>query len=127
VPVRRAGNDVIVVEVTAVESVVPDARVMTLAPNTFQDNSQVLFSLTVLGFAVRLITTGKSVEYCFETITVATAVTAPYELDAVKVYAVDVAGETRWLPIGLTLPTVGLMETDVAFLIFHVSVGKSLS
>jgi hypothetical protein len=58
---------------------------------------------------------------------VATAVTAPYELDAVRVYAVDVAGEIRVLPIGPIGPTVGLMETDDAFLIFHVSVGTSPS
>jgi hypothetical protein len=82
---RRVGNEVTVVDVTAVPSVVPEARVITVAPNTFQFNSQVLFSLSVLGFAVSPSTTGKSVEYGFETITVATAVTAPYELDAVKV------------------------------------------
>lgn len=58
-----AGNEVIVVEVTDVaEADTPEARVMTLAPNTFQANSQVLFSLTVLGFAVSPSTTGKSVE-----------------------------------------------------------------
>lgn len=57
----------------------------------------------------------------------AAAVTAPYELDAVKVYMVDVAGETRLLPVASTGPTVGLIETDAAFLIFHVRVGRSPS
>lgn len=58
------GNEVIVVEVTDVvpDADTPEARVITLAPNTFQLNSQVLFSLTVLGFAERLSTTGKRVE-----------------------------------------------------------------
>ena len=57
----------------------------------------------------------------------ATAVTAPYELDAVKVYAVDVSGDIRLLPVGSIAPTVGLMEMDAAFLIFHFSVVRSPS
>jgi hypothetical protein len=53
----RVGNELIVVAET-VKSGVAEARVITLAPNTFQFNSQLLFSLTVLGLAVRLNTAG---------------------------------------------------------------------
>jgi hypothetical protein len=63
VPDRIVGNELTVVDETvAAVALTPEARVITLAPNTFQANSQVLFSLSVLGLAVRLSTTGKSVE-----------------------------------------------------------------
>jgi hypothetical protein len=63
VPDKIVGNELTVVDETAApEAVVPEARVIMVAPNTFQANSQVLFSLTVLGFAVSPSTTGKSVE-----------------------------------------------------------------
>lgn len=50
----------------------------------------------------------------------ATAVTAPLELEAVSVYAVDVSGEILLVPVAATAPTVGLIETDVAFDMSHL-------
>ena len=51
--------------------------------------------------------------------TVAVAMTVPWELTAVIVYIVEVNGETRVLPNRSTAPTVGLMDTDVALLTSH--------
>lgn len=53
-------------------------------------------------------------EWGFSTITVAEAVIEPCWLAAVKVYLVDVTGDTLRLADWLTVPTIGLMETEVA-------------
>jgi len=92
----------------------PYSSEMLSAPKIFQEITHVSFSLTILGFILKLSTTGSIYMYFFTIITVAMAVTAPFALDAVILYSVDVAGATCWLPIGSTLPTLGLMEIEVA-------------
>jgi hypothetical protein len=63
VPDKIVGNELTVVDETVVdEAVAPEARVIMVAPNTFQANSHVLFSLNVLGLAVRPKMTGERVE-----------------------------------------------------------------
>jgi hypothetical protein len=54
--------------------------------------------------------------------TVAVALVVPPGPVAVRVYVVLALGETLWLPEVATAPMPLSMETDVAFVVFHVRV-----
>lgn len=71
------------------------------------------------GLALKVVITGA---LDILTVMVADAVELPAPLEAVSLYTVVEAGDTLFVPVNDTVPTSGLMETDVAPATLHDNV-----
>jgi hypothetical protein len=90
-----------------------------VAPVTLHDNVDGLPEVTELGLALKLMIAGRPEG---ATVILAVVVDGPVALVAVIVYVVVSAGVMVFEPLDETVPMPGLMETEVAPVMFHDSV-----